>query len=51
MMVKVGVSTLERCFAADPGREANRRADHRPAGAAGDGTIRPVIRTVERGAR
>jgi hypothetical protein len=53
-MVKVGASTLEGCFAADPGREANRRAgtaDHRPAGAAGDGTIRPVIRTGERGAR
>jgi hypothetical protein len=58
-MVKVETSTLEGCFAADPGREADLRvgerragtAAHRPAGAVGDGTIRPVIRTGERGAR
>jgi hypothetical protein len=58
-MVKVETSTLEGCFAADPGREADLRAverragtaGHRPAGAVADGTIRPVIRTGERGAR
>ena len=58
-MVTVGTSTLEACLAADPGREADLRAverragtaGHRPAGAVGDGTIPPVIRTAERGAR
>jgi hypothetical protein len=58
-MSKVETSTLEGCFAADPGREADLRADerragtadHRPVGAVGDGTIQPVIRTGERGMR
>jgi hypothetical protein len=58
MMFKVETSTLEKCFAADPGRDASLRAVerragtavHRPAGAVGDGTIRTVIRTGERGA-
>jgi hypothetical protein len=58
MMFKVETSTLEGCFAADPGREADLRAverragtaGHRPAGAVGDGTIAPVTRTGERGA-
>ena len=56
-MFKVETSTLEEYFAADPGRDADldaveRRAGaavHRPAGAVGDGTIRTVIRTGERG--
>ena len=56
-MFKVETSTLEGCFAAAPGREADLRAverragtaGHRPAGAVGDGTIPPVIRTGERG--
>jgi hypothetical protein len=58
MMFKVETSALGECFAADPGRDAvlrvgERRAGtvvHRPAGAVGDGTIRAVIRTGERGA-
>jgi hypothetical protein len=58
MMFTVETSTLEGCVAADPGREADVRvvdrragtAGRRPAGAVGDGTIRPVIRTGERGA-
>jgi hypothetical protein len=58
MMVKVETSALGEYFAADPGRDAvlrvvERRAGtvvHRPAGAGGDGTIRAVIRTGERGA-
>jgi hypothetical protein len=58
MMFKVEASTLEEYFAADPGREVDLRAvgrragtaGHRPACAAGDGTIRTVIRTGERGA-
>ena len=53
MMAKVETSTLEGCFAADPGRGAGPRsgsAGHRSAGAPGDGTIRPMIRTGERGA-
>jgi hypothetical protein len=58
-MFQVETSTLVGCFAADPGRTADLRAGerragtagHRPAGAVGDGTIRPVIRTGERGAR
>jgi hypothetical protein len=45
-MVTVDTSTLAGCFAADPGREVDLRA-----GASGDGTIPPVIRTGERGAR
>ena len=57
-MVKVETSTLEGCVAADPGREADLHAVegragtavHRPAGTVGDGTIRTVIRTGERGA-
>ena len=57
-MVKVEGSVLEEYFAADPGSEADLRAverragiaGHRPAGAVGDGTIQPVIRTGERGA-
>jgi len=57
-MVNVATSTLEGCFAADPGGEAGLRAverragiaGHRPAGAAGDRTIVAVIRTGERGA-
>ena len=56
-MFKVETSTLEEYFAADPGREADLRAverragtaGHRPAGAVGDDTIPPVIRTGERG--
>ena len=56
-MFKVETSTLEGCFAADPGREADLRAverragtaGHRPAGAVGDGTIPPVIGTGGRG--
>jgi hypothetical protein len=59
MMVQVQTSALEGRFVADPGREADLRAvergagtaGHRPAGAVGDGTIRPVIRTGEREAR
>jgi len=58
MMFKVETSTLQEYFAADPGRDAfllagDRRAGaavHRPAGTVGDGTIRAVIRTGERGA-
>jgi hypothetical protein len=57
MMCKVETSTLEGCFAADPGNEADLRAverragtaGHRPAGAVGDGTIQPMIRTGDRG--
>ena len=58
-MFQVEASTLEGCFAADPGREADLRAvdrragtaSHGPAGAVGgDGTIQPVIRTSELGA-
>ena len=57
-MVKVETSALEEYFAADPGRDAFRRAGgrragtagRRPAGAVGDGTIRAVIGTGERGA-
>ena len=57
-MFKVETSTLEGCFAADPGREAYLRAverragttGHRPAGAVGDGRFQPVIRTGGRGA-
>ena len=57
-MFKGETSTLEGCFAADPGREADLRAverragtaGHRPARAVGDGTIQPVIWTGERGA-
>jgi hypothetical protein len=57
-MFKVETSTRKGCFAADPGRVADLRAverragtaGHRPAGAVGDGTIQPVIRTGERGA-
>ena len=57
-MLKVETSTLEEYFAADPGRDADLRAVerragtvvHRPAGAGGDGAIRAVIRTGERGA-
>ena len=56
-MLKVETSTLEGCCAAGPGREADLRAverragtaGHRRAGAVGDGTIRPMIRTGERG--
>ena len=44
-MVKVETSTPGEYFAADPGRDAGLRA-----GAVGDGTIRTVIRTGERGA-
>jgi hypothetical protein len=58
MMFKVETSMLGECFAADPGRDAGLRAGgrragtavRRPAGAVGDGTIRAVIRTGERGA-
>jgi len=57
-MFKADTSTLGECFTADPGRDAGLRAVERragtavqrPAGAAGDGTIRAVIRTGERGA-
>lgn len=57
-MVKVETPALEEYPAADPRRDAvlrvvGRRAAtavHRPAGAVGDGTIRAVIRTGERGA-
>ena len=57
-MVMAETSTLGEYFAADPGREADLSAvergagtaGHRPAGAVGDGTIQPVIRTGERGA-
>ncbi len=57
-MFKVETSTPGEYFAADPGRDADPRAVERragtavqrPAGAAGDGTIRAVIRTGERGA-
>ena len=57
-MFKVETSTPGEYFAADPGRDADLRAGgrragtavHRPAGAVGDGTIRVVIRTGERGA-
>ena len=57
-MVKVETSAPEKYFAADPGRDAGWRAVewragtavHRPAGDVGDGTIRAVIRTGERGA-
>ena len=57
-MFKVEPLTLEGCFAADPGGEADlgaaRRgagtAGHERAGAVGDGSIRPVIGTGERGA-
>jgi len=58
MMVKVETSAPGEYFAADPGRDADLRAVERragtavprPAGAVGDGTIRTVIRTGERGA-
>jgi hypothetical protein len=58
MMFKVETSAPGEYFAADPGRDADlrsveRRAGtvvHRPAGAGGDGAIRAVIRTGERGA-
>jgi len=58
MMFKADTSTLGECFTADPGRDAGWRAVERragtvvrrPAGAVGDGTIRAVIRTGERGA-
>jgi hypothetical protein len=58
MMFKVETSMLGEYFAADPGRDDGLRAGerragtavHRPAGAVGDGTIRAVIRTGERGA-
>jgi hypothetical protein len=58
MMFKVETSTPGDYFAADPGRDADLRAVerragtvvHRPAGSVGDGTIRAVIRTGERGA-
>jgi hypothetical protein len=58
MIFKVQTWTLEEYFAAEPGRKADLRAverragtaGHRPAGAVGDGTIRAVIRTGERGA-
>jgi hypothetical protein len=54
MMFKVGTSTLEEYFAADPGRDADLRAverraataGHRPAGVVGD----RMNRTDERGA-
>jgi len=49
MMFKVETSTLEGCFATDPDLRAGT-AGHRQAGAVGDGTIQPVIRTGERGA-
>ena len=57
-MFKVETSALGEYFAADPGRDAGWRAGerragtavHRAAGAVGDGTIRVVIRTGERGA-
>ena len=57
-MVNVETSMLGEYFVADPGRDAGLRAGgrragtavHRPAGAVGDGTIRAVIRTGERGA-
>jgi hypothetical protein len=57
-MVKVKTSAPGEFCAADPGRDAGLRAVerragtavHRPAGAVGDGTIRTVIRTAERGA-
>ena len=57
-MFKVETSAPGEYFAADPGRHAGWRAGerqagtavHRPAGAVGDGTIRAVIRTGERGA-
>ena len=57
-MFKAETSTPGECFAADPGRGAGLRAGERragtavprPAGAVGDGTIRAVIRTGERGA-
>lgn len=57
-MFEVETSALGERFAADPGRDAvlrvvERRAGtavHRRAGAVGDGTIRAVIRTGERGA-
>jgi hypothetical protein len=58
MMFKVETSAPGEYFAADPGRDADWRAGerragtavHRPASAVGDGTIRAVIRTGERGA-
>jgi len=58
MMFKVETSAPGEYFAADPGRDAGWRAGerragtavHRPAGAVGDGTIRAVIGTGERGA-
>jgi len=57
-MFKVETSALGEYFAADPGRVAVLRAGgrragtavRRPAGGGGDGTIRAVIRTGERGA-
>ena len=57
-MFKVETSRLGEYFAADPGRDADLRAVgrrsgtavHRPAGDVGNGTIRAVIRTDERGA-
>jgi hypothetical protein len=58
MMFKVETSTLEERLAADLGRDAGLRAverragiaGHRPAGAVGDGTIQPVLKTGQRGA-
>jgi hypothetical protein len=57
-MFKVETSAPGEYFAADPGRDAVLRAGgrrartavRRPAGGAGDYTIRTVIRTGERGA-
>jgi hypothetical protein len=57
MMVKADTSTLGERFTADHGRDAGLRAverragtaGHRPAGAVGDGTIQPMIRTGDRG--
>ena len=44
-MFKLETSALEEYSAADPGRDGGLRA-----GTVGDGTIRTVIRTGERGA-
>ena len=57
-MFKVETSAPGEYFAVDPGRDAVLRAGgrragtavRRPTGAVGDGTIRAVIRTGERGA-
>jgi hypothetical protein len=56
-MVKAETPAPGECFTADPGREPGPRAVERragtavrrPAGAVGDGTIRTMIRTGERG--